>query len=86
MMQQASTKLGKKEKTLIHVSPEGKGPSIFEASSGTPNAKGIYPTLANHFQELNGPKVTDIYIYYEAIGGQNYYFAMKLQDECGDIS
>lgn len=31
-----------------------------------PMLGGVYPTLANNFQELNGPKVTDIYIYYKA--------------------
>lgn len=83
IIRQASTKLGKKEKMLIRVSPDDKDPSIFEALSGTPNARGTYPTLANHFQELNGPKVTDVYIYYEAIEGHNYYFAMELKDQCG---
>lgn len=77
IINEAFTKLKKDEKDLLHIT-EAEHLDIFEALSGTPNCKGIYPTLANH-ESTTSTKVTDLYVSKES--GQ-YFILMKLGSGC----
>ena len=70
----ALQKLRSKERELVHVTQDCNK-EVFQALSGTPNCKGIYPILAYH----EGPRnkmVTDLYAWKE--GAQNNFIAMKI--------
>ncbi|ODM20704.1 hypothetical protein SI65_03757 [Aspergillus cristatus] len=63
-----------KENELLQVSPDCDA-EVFEALSGTPNCKGIYPTLAYH-QGTRNWRVTDLHIWDQS--GSNFFIAMKI--------
>lgn len=77
IINEAFTKLKKDDKDLLHVT-EAENLEIFEALSGTPNCKGVYPTLANH-ESATSTSVTDLYVSKES--GQ-YFILMKLGSGC----
>ncbi|KAL3444822.1 hypothetical protein BJX65DRAFT_310412 [Aspergillus insuetus] len=68
--------LGAAERNLVRVT-RADNPEIFEALSGTPNCRGVYPTLATHdFGRLRDRRVTELVFWVE--GSQNSFIAMKI--------
>lgn len=51
---------------------------VFQALSGTPNCKGIYPTFASH-GNTQGMEVMSLWMYKEP--GQ-YFIAMEMGNKC----
>ncbi|RDW81609.1 uncharacterized protein DSM5745_05166 [Aspergillus mulundensis] len=77
IMQEAKTKYGWQDKSAVRVTKESNM-EAFEALSGTPNCKGIYPTLATHDLRRTGSwRVTELLVW---IGGTPYnYIAMEIE-------
>lgn len=74
IISEALKKLSSGEKQLTQVTQDCDK-EVFQALSGTPNCKGMYPTLAFH-EGTQNKRVTDLYVWDE--GGQNYFIAMKI--------
>ncbi|KAJ5579769.1 uncharacterized protein N7459_005754 [Penicillium hispanicum] len=51
----------------------------FEALAGTPNCKGVFDALRDHYHEFGGLKITEFHIYSPGgTGGSNYFILIKL--------
>lgn len=74
IIKEALQKLNAGEKQLTQVTQDCDR-EVFQALSGTPNCKGMYPTLASHRGTQN-KRVTDLYVYWE--GTHNFFIAMKI--------
>ncbi|BCR85809.1 uncharacterized protein ACHE_21267S [Aspergillus chevalieri] len=75
IIDEAYQRLGKSDKQMVKVT-QAEHLEVFQALSGTPNCKGIYPTFANH-GNTQGKEVTALWIYKEP--GQ-YFIAMEMEN------
>lgn len=77
IIDEAYQKLGKSDHQMVKVT-QAEHLEVFQAFSGTPNCKGIYPTFASH-GNTQGMEVMSLWMYKEP--GQ-YFIAMEMGNKC----
>ncbi|KAL3455325.1 hypothetical protein BJX64DRAFT_295143 [Aspergillus heterothallicus] len=62
IIKEARGRVGAREEEIFRITP-AENPEEFQALSGTPNCRGIYPTLATHGPETMDKRVTELLVW-----------------------